>query len=76
MHPLERPRRGEMNAVWWHTSSEAAAGPRLQRAIEVSSEVGSVAVWGEATSSMGARRHLRAVVVDCVHTAFVSVLAV
>ena len=68
---LERPWWGEqMKTLWRHASSEAVAGPRLQRVIDLLSTADADAAWEEAKSNMSKWRHLRAEVVDSVHLAF------
>lgn len=67
---LERPWWGEqMKTLWRHASSEAVAGPRLKRVIDLLSTTESDVAWEEAKSNMAKWQQLRAEVVDSVYRA-------
>ena len=67
---LERPWWGEqMKTFWRHASSEAVAGPRLKRVIDLLSTTESDVAWEEAKSNMAKWQQLRSEVVESVYIA-------
>ena len=72
---LDRPWWAEqMKTLWRHASSEAVAGPRLQRVIELLSTTDADAAWDEAKANIDKWRHLRAEVVESAYQALADAL--